>query len=269
MTINKWLNQSSSRLKDAGIDSAYLDSLLILEYGLKQDRALLIAHSENAIDANHLEHLNTLLHRRLEHEPIAYITGHIEFFGHEFIVDNSVLIPRPETESFIEEIGKVAQPGSSLLDLGCGSGAIGISAKLRYPRLNVTLSDIDTSVLVVAKQNANRLNASVAIIQSDLLNDNTHQYDIIAANLPYVPVDFAVTKELHFEPKNALYSGNDGLDHYRSFWSQLESLRTSYVLTESLEFQHPVMCDLAKEANFEMIASQLLVQVFKRTTSDT
>ncbi len=264
MTINKWLQTSRLKLRQAGIDSADLDSLLILEHVLNRNRANLLAHSDEEIDEASSRQLTELLDRRHKREPLAYILGHVEFYGHTFVVTDAVLIPRPETEAFIESILLMNTKGQRLLDVGCGSGAIGISAKLLDPTLDVTLLDIDQGALELAQENATRLEAPVKIKQNDLLSDIGESFDIIVANLPYVPKGHSVARELDFEPQQALFSGEDGLDHYRLFWQQLKNIQPTYVVTESLQTQHNEVTQLAKEAGFRLNRSQLLVQTFLR-----
>ncbi len=264
MTINNWLVESKRNLSNIGILSANLDCLLIIEHVTGLTRAQILTHSDQALTQAELDKLNKLLSRRKAREPIAYITNEIEFYGREFFVDSSVLIPRPESENIISALSVISKDSSSLLDVGCGSGVLGITAKLQHPGIHVDLSDISNDALIVARKNAERLGADVHCKNQDLLNDVHRDYDIIIANLPYVPTTLSVGPELNFEPSVALFAGEDGLDVYRAFWKQIALTNNTHVITESLESQHSAINILAKEAGYTLSATQLLIQTFTK-----
>ena len=135
------------------------------------------------VDPRRVDIANARLRLRLEHVPLAYILGYRDFYGRRFTVSPQVLVPRPESEAIIELLKELGVSGK-LLDIGTGSGCLGITAKLEIPKLNVILSDISQPALRVAHQNAEKFQADVALIKSNLLRAVTGKFDIIIANLP-------------------------------------------------------------------------------------
>ena len=168
--------------------------------------------------------------KRANHYPLAYITQKKEFYKRNFFVNEDVLIPRPETEELVENIINYINTRSpkvplKILDLGTGSGVIAITLKLENPNLEVYAGDISKKALKVAKKNAKKHQAEINFFATDLLNqtgiaDIPSKFDIIIANLPYVAQKFK-NNSIKFEPEIALFSGEDGLDHYRSLSLQV------------------------------------------------
>lgn len=171
-----------------------------------------------------------LLSRCLAGEPVAYLTGKKEFFGHEFSVSPATLIPRPETEFFLELILEYARDNQfdSLADIGTGCGAIGLTVARLFPAAKVICSDISLEALAVAKKNALGLK-NVILAQSDLLSAyGDWEPEIIVANLPYIGrEEFATVAEdvRRYEPHSALFGGDDGLDLYRRLITQIVEQR--------------------------------------------
>lgn len=264
VTINKWLQTAQAKLKKAGIPTYPLDSLVLLETVTSLNKAHILAHQDNILTPQQLTTLQNYLERRAQREPLAYITGIKEFYGRNFFVDTSVLIPRPESESFVEILKNTGVTHKSLADVGSGSGCIGITIKLEIPTMDVTLIDIDQNALKVSAKNAKQHNAQCRIVQSDLLPTH-HEFTVIVANLPYVPKDLSVAPELSFEPPVALYAENDGLALYEHLWQQIPLSRScTHVLTESLKSQHQTMESLAFEAGFSLRETDGLVQLFTK-----
>jgi release factor glutamine methyltransferase len=218
LAINDWLADATRQLVFAEISSARLDSELILAHTLRTNRSYLHAHPEEPLTERAIEIANARLSLRLERVPVAYIIGHKEFYGRKFSVSTATLIPRPESEVLIELLEEVVPRNSSLLnenplrliDVGTGSGALGITAKLLHPELNVTLSDNSRHALKVAEKNASDLHADVTILQSDLLADFPFTANIIIANLPYVDPKWERSPETDHEPAEALFANNGG-----------------------------------------------------------
>jgi release factor glutamine methyltransferase len=159
------------------------------------------------------------LARRLSREPAAYIVGAREFFGREFKVDRSVLIPRPETELLVELAVAEIAPGSApvVVDVGTGSGCVGISVALERPSARVTGVDVSAAACAVAAGNAQRLGARMSAIRGDLLTA-VRRADVVLANLPYIPAQEIPGLEPEvrdWEPRLALDGGADGLDLIR------------------------------------------------------
>ena len=218
ITFNAWLDDAFTRLHEAGIKSARLDAEIILAHTIRKARTYLHAHSEELLEDRHREIADARLQLRLDFTPIAYIIGHKEFYGRRFKVTTATLIPRPESETMIDllktSFGTTAPfipQTKRLIDIGTGSGCLGITAKLECPDLEVTLSDISRHALNVAQQNAKALEADVEVHQGDLLRGYGASIDIILANLPYVDRTWEVSRETHAEPDIALYADHDGM----------------------------------------------------------
>lgn len=219
MKVSEWQKHALRKLKESDIDSARLDSLLILARVLDKSKEWVLANPNELIHKSKINELDSLVKRRMKHQPIAQLLGEKDFYGHQFTITADVLTPRPETEELVDYVAKNAPEGAKLLDIGTGSGCIAISIKLTRPDLVVIASDISKRALKVAKLNASNLGAEVKFINSDLFMDINDSFDIICANLPYVPtVNHTTNKEIEFEPQEALFSGEDGLDHYRKFF---------------------------------------------------
>ncbi len=202
-------------------DEARLEARLLLQSLLQVDRAWLIAHESDALQANIHGAFEALLQRRLHGEPIAHILGKREFFGLDLIVTVDTLIPRPDTETLVEAaLAKI--PGHQscrVLDLGTGTGAIALAIASQRPNAHVTAVDASARALQVAEANAKALRCDrVELLLSDwcaALGDR--QFDIIVSNPPYIPEQDPHLQQgdLRFEPISALASGPDGLDAIR------------------------------------------------------
>ena len=188
------------------------ETAMLVERILHLSRACVAAHPERFLDAQQ-EHLaRTWIQRRVGGEPIAYILGEREFYGVKLTVTPDVLIPRPETETLVEQalarLSKQYAPNTArVLDLGTGSGAIAISLAEQRPALDIVATDISTKALVVAKKNAQRLGVHVLFVESDWFSAlNNERFDLIVSNPPYVAHgDPHLTEgDLRFEPITAL-----------------------------------------------------------------
>ena len=163
-----------------------------------------------------------------ENKPIQYVIGNVNFYGLKFIVNKNVLIPRFETEELVEHVVEYAKALNKdkikILDLGCGSGAIGLTLKSILKDSEVTLVDISKEALEVARLNANNLNLDVTLIESDWLsNVKLEKYDIIVSNPPYIRTDEEIEEIVkNNEPSLALYGGIDGLDCYRKILANIK-----------------------------------------------
>lgn len=164
-----------------------------------------------------------------ENKPIQYVIGNVNFYGLKFIANKNVLIPRFETEELVEQVIEYAKDLNKdkikILDLGCGSGAIGLTLKSILKDSEVTLIDISKEALEVAKLNANNLNLDVTFIESDWFsNVGLDKYDIIVSNPPYIRTDEEIEEIVRDnEPFLALYGGIDGLDCYRKILANVKS----------------------------------------------
>ena len=279
-TVGIWLASATKDLQQADIESARLDCLLLLEDALGHDRAWLLAHSELMLEDDIVDELNKKVVRRKLHIPLAYIRGRCEFYGHTFLVNEQVLAPRPESESFLEILATLPKPRlqyATIIDIGTGSGALAISAALAYTEATMLATDIDPHCLALARRNAARLGAVVEFVEADLLQPQPGQpplpaADIILANLPYVPDDYPINPAASHEPKLALFSGPDGLDHYRRLFGflsrndsnqKMSKTPPQFVLTEALTDQHPKLTAIAAASGYQLRQALGLVQLFE------
>ncbi len=269
MKTNECLSEATRQLQQAGIGTARLDTLVLLEDVTGIDRAQLLAEPEHEIAAGQVQKLTKLLKRRAQHEPLAYVRGKAEFYGREFVISPAVLQPRPESETMIDELKKLPNlPSRSLIaDIGTGSGALGITAGLELHETQIDLIDIDEAALEVAKINVDLFTSSARIYQGDLLKATDSAYDVLLCNLPYVPDDYHINTSALHEPRLAIFGGPDGLDVYRKLFEQLKSRQNKplYILTECLPMQHRALATIARSADYEKTAENDFIQIFIRT----
>jgi release factor glutamine methyltransferase len=266
MKTKDWLKKAEYQLNNAGVGSAHLDSLILLEDITGKDRAWLLAHPEENLSLTQLKRLNSRLKRREKHLPLAYVRGHTEFFGRKFLVNRHTLEPRPESETMIELLLKLPIATKvKIADVGTGSGALGITASLEMHNINVDLYDIDAGALAVARHNLALHELHLHTRKSDLLRRHIRSYDVILANLPYVPDHYKINQAAAMEPKIAIFGGRDGLDIYRRFFHQLHRFhwQPKYVLCESLPPQHSDLAAIAEKYDFKLYQSQDFIQVFR------
>ena len=266
MIISEWLKIATKSLKTANIPSARLDAELILANTLRKNRTYLHAHLDEEIDPRRFDIANARLDLRLDRVPIAYILGYKEFYGRRFTVSPSVLIPRPESEDLISlflELTASEIAEKVLIDVGTGSGCLGITAKLERSNLSVILSDISKPALNIAEKNANALNADVHIQQQSLLNGQLKPVDYIFANLPYVDKNWDVSPELQYEPDIALFAEDEGLKLILQLISQAPRCLTpeGLLFIEADPQQHNRIIDEAVKNGFikERVLNYILV----------
>lgn len=254
------------RLKQADIPNGRTDSLVLLTDLFEVDKSWIHTHPEHELSDLQYRELEHSLEKRIKHTPLAYIRGFIEFYKRNFTVNSQVLIPRPESESFIELLKDLDLKSPEIADIGTGSGCLGITAALEIPNATVHLYDIDEDVLAIANHNARIYDLELQYYSSDLLENLRQPYDVLLTNLPYVPQELITSPEITKEPALALFSGEDGLDHYRKFWQQVSSLDTKpqYILTESLEDQHNSLHELAQKAGYSHTKTDILVSVYSK-----
>jgi release factor glutamine methyltransferase len=218
-------------------DSAPLDAEVLLAHTLRIDRGNLRARYDQSISTADTQHFHHLISRRRQGEPLAYILGHREFWSLSFKVTPAVLVPRPESELLVQfgldALTGIMQP--RILDLGTGSGAIGLSLAYSLPHATVDAVDISPAALAVAEDNRRELGLSnVRTVLGnwfDAIRDET--YDLIVSNPPYLADDdpHLATGHLAAEPQLALVSGKTGLEAYKLIAPQaLGHLRTGGIL---------------------------------------
>lgn len=275
LAINAWLESASEQLGLVGIASARLDAEIILAHTLRKSRTYLHAHPDEPLDIRVKEIADSRLLLRLDRVPIAYIVGHKEFYGRRFAVTTATLIPRPESEELIETLKRIMPQKLTLfndtklrlIDVGTGSGCLGITAKLELPDLDVTLIDISTHALTVARTNAKRLHADITLIKNDLLLNYPLKADIIIANLPYVDPSWERSPETNHEPELALFADDEGKAMIFKLINQSLNVldKRGVILLEADPVQHESIASYAKEKGFDVIASTDYCVALKRT----
>ncbi|HSX35575.1 MAG TPA: HemK/PrmC family methyltransferase [Patescibacteria group bacterium] len=265
-TVSEFLRSATKQLQKAGIETARLDVLVLLEDALGRDRSSVIAHPEDILEPGIAQNLDTRIAQRAQHIPLAYIRGKAEFYGRTFTVNPHVLVPRPESEALIELLKTAKLPkDAQIADIGTGSGCLGITAALELSATAVDLYDIDPNALEIATQNAGRYDIKATTYQEDLLSGaQARAYDMLLANLPYVPEIMQLNEAAKHEPPHAIFSGPAGLDHYKRFWTQVAKLnhKPHYIVTESLPSQHHALAQLARSAGYYLEARNDFAQLF-------
>lgn len=188
---------------------------LLLAHVLGRSTTWLIAHDDEHVTAEELQRFTELLERRLDGEPLQYLRGFTEFYGRDFVVDDRVLIPRPETELLVEHVLARAPAAARILDIGTGSGCIATTLKLERREAHVSAVDISVEALALATRNARDLGAEVRFAASNVADAVSGTFDVIASNPPYIPSSHveALQREVRdHEPYCALTSGEAGTE---------------------------------------------------------
>ncbi|MDA3840504.1 MAG: peptide chain release factor N(5)-glutamine methyltransferase [Patescibacteria group bacterium] len=234
------------------IDSFDFDILVSLV--LKKPRVYILTYPEKKLSLIQVKKLESLIRRRKNNEPLAYILGEKEFYSNKFIVNKNVLVPRPETETMVDEaLRRVTQnmKPTTVIDVGTGSGCIIISiAKKLKKRKNINYLGLDISneALSVAKKNAklNLVEKKISFIKNDLLSNiqgsliTNHNSIIITANLPYLTAEQIMkSPSIKREPRLALLAGTDGLKYYRKLFKQIRELQN-----KNPELEFTILCEI-------------------------
>lgn len=215
MNLKKALVHARETLRNNNIEDAPLEGEILLRHVLGVSRARFFSQLDEELSPGQGQDLKEALERRMGGEPTAYITGHREFYGLDFIVNRDVLIPRPETELLVEKAIALAgrRPIKKIADIGTGSGAIAISLAVNLPRVTIYATDISSRALGVARRNCKKhaVEDRIVLLQGGMLEPLPEKVNLIVANLPYVRAA-DVKGTLSFEPLPALNGGKDGLD---------------------------------------------------------
>jgi release factor glutamine methyltransferase len=201
--------------------SSALDAEVLLVFVLKKDEAWLFSHLDGDLTSNKINKYQKLISCRKKGKPIAYIVHHKEFYGLDFYVNKSVLIPRPETELLVDEALKFGKKKMKILDVGTGSGCIIIALAVNSKPLTNNkyyATDISQKVLKIAQKNAKKHNIEIHFIKSNLFKNISKnlKFDLIVANLPYLQKQ-DIKGEIIYEPKRALLGGEEGVAIIKRF----------------------------------------------------
>ena len=265
MNIHIQLHQAKSK----GVDRIDAQLLLLFCLGKSQsDRAWLIAHDDAVVDSAIAQQFTALCQQRLNGVPLAYLVGEKPFFGINLHVDARVLVPRPDTETLVDWALSI-QATRTVLDLGTGSGAIALAIKHAQPEWKVTAIDYSADALDVARGNASRLGLDIDFVQSAwfdaLKTEHDHarfdltKFDLIISNPPYIADDDPHMAALKHEPKQALTSGDEGLDDIRRIIQDAPAFLNpdGWLLLEHGYDQAAKVRALLKSQGFSQVRSKL------------
>jgi len=187
----------------------------------------LLNHLEDIVEDEKIDLFKKEIKSLKEGKPLQYVIGNVNFYGNRFLVNENVLIPRFETEELVENtinyLNLLGKKDLKILDIGCGSGVIGLTLKQKYPTSEVDLLDISEKAIEVAQQNAKNLNLDVNFIKSDVFENVDKKYDLIISNPPYIKDEEEIEDIVkNNEPNIALYAGKDGLDVYKKILKEVK-----------------------------------------------
>ncbi len=240
MDIQSALKKGQSILTDNNIISAKLDSEILMSQAIRKNKKFIILNLHKEIEKRDFDYFNNLIQERAKSKPIAQIIKKKDFWKYEFIVNNNVLIPRPDTEILIEEALKLVKNKNRLqiLDIGIGSGCILMSILKEKKNFIGTGIDISNKSLQISKVNGQKLRISnrLRLFKSNIDNFSTGKYDLIVSNPPYIKKSDlkCLEKDVGFEPKQALDGGLDGLSEIRKVINKSSELikRNGHLIIE-------------------------------------
>jgi release factor glutamine methyltransferase len=281
LTISEAIREGARRLRASGVSEDRRAAGLLLSYTLGVDRTHLLTKSNEPVDEASYQAYLALVDRRAAGEPSQYITGHQEFYGLDFIVNRAVLIPRPETELLVEQVIKLTRESHEsaplIVDAGTGSGCIAVTIAANITNARVIATDVSSAALEVAQKNAERHGVLLRIefLEGDLLEPlaklKLHgKVDLLASNPPYVEEKTAeaIQREVReWEPRVALFGGEDGLDFYRRlFVDGLKYVKPGgYLVCEIGYNQLDRISDLMNGSPWELIDVRRDLQGIPRT----
>lgn len=263
--IRHLLTKGYEILKSSHIDSYIIDSQLILQSILNKDKVYLITNMDEEVDNENVQKFMELIQLRKRNMPVKYILGKCEFMGIDFKVYHGTLIPRPDTEVLVNEVLEILKINSfkSVCDVGCGTGAIGISLAYYSEDIIVDCFDISEAALKNTEENImlNNVSKRVRAVQSDLLRvpiDQGLRYDVIVSNPPYIKekdIESLMSDVKDYEPLLALSGGEDGLDFYRQITKQAEKCLNpgGYICFEIGYDQMETVGEILKRSNFQVV----------------
>lgn len=256
------VREAAARLAERGApeQNPALDAEVLARHVLGWDRARWVADSRDTPPPEFDRRFEALIDRRLTGEPVAYLTGTREFRGLDFVVTPAVLIPRPETELLVDEALKrlpVESSGSSVADVGTGSGAVAVALAVERPSLRVIATDISERALDVARRNAARHGVAGRIdFRLSPVLEGVGHVDLVVSNPPYVPLGDApglMTDVRDFEPHAALFSGRDGLDVIRALLADVARREPSPPLLFEFGGNEPAVRDAIAAAGLRTV----------------
>lgn len=251
ITYAKLIENAKKKIDLNGLE--YRAIYMFLGDILNVDKARLLMLKDELVDDNVLEKFSEMLADYIIDEtPIEYILGYTYFYGNKIKVNSNVLIPRDETEELVERALKYIKTGDKVLDLCTGSGAIAISLKKEFNDIDVTASDISSSALNVAKENARENDCDINFVEGNLLEpfiNKNEKFDVIVCNPPYISRTFEINNIVKHEPEIALFAENDGLENYQIIIKNLSKVlnKNGVILFEIGYDQNEKIVNFCKE----------------------
>lgn len=275
-SLHEHIAAARQALAGAGFPAAdaALDAEVLARDVLGWDRTHLVAHGGDRATPEFIERFDRAVERRLRHEPVAFITGHREFWGLDFLVTPATLVPRPETELIVEEALRTVPAGrpATILDVGTGSGCLAVSLARERPGARVVATDLSLEALLVARQNAvvHGVSDRVRFVRTDLMNGLSLTADLIVSNPPYVPeqgADALPPDVIRFEPPAALFGGPDGLAVIRRLLADAPlhlAPGGRFIVEFGFGQEHPIR-DLARRSGWTVVRMVNDLQGIART----
>ena len=260
------INWGVDYFENESLDNPRLEIEIFLQHILDCKKIDLYINFENEVSASDLNTLKGYIKRRLKNEPSQYIVSNSNFYGRNFYVNNNVLIPRPETEilinACIEFLSMKDNP--EIIDIGTGSGCIGITLAKEIPSSNVIAIDCSEKALAVAEKNAKNIGVkNIDFFKSDFLTQSIDlSADLLVSNPPYIPkkdISTLMTDVIEYEPSEALTDNLDGLEFYRVFSKKFDTIikRDGALIVEVGKDEHPLevkkIIEHSGHSNIEMI----------------
>jgi release factor glutamine methyltransferase len=211
LTVSQALHSATLQLETAGVTSPKSDAEWLLVYTLGTTRAVLL-EPERPLMPDEQGRYRAWVARRAAREPLQWILGNTEFYGLELQTRRGVLIPRPETERLVELALERLPKTGRVVDVGCGTGAIALAIKAQRPKLELWATDLNPQAVALTRDNVQRLGLEVHVRQTSLLEGLEGKFAAIVSNPPYLPNTDQLEPEVQLEPKEALFSGQDGLE---------------------------------------------------------
>lgn len=260
MTIAEALRWATLQLTSS--EFAKLDAEVLLAHTIERDRTYLFTWPDRALEAAEQQRFEHLVQRRQQGTPVAHLVGQREFWSLPLTVNDSTLIPRPDTEVLVEQALQLSLPSTAtVLDLGTGTGAIALALKSSRPQWQVAAVDKMAAAVALAQHNAKALNLSISITQSDWFAaiDPQQKFDLIVSNPPYIDVGdpHLMQGDVRFEPKSALVAANNGLaDIETIILGAKQHLRSEgWLLIEHGWTQAEAVRELMQQAQFKAVTS--------------
>ena len=259
--------QALAQAHGLGVDRLEAQTLMLHALGRdRHDRAWLLLHDTDEPSLSILKAFNALVQRRLQHEPLAYLTGFQDFHGLTLQTDARALVPRPDTETLVDWALSLDFGEGQVLDLGTGSGASALALKHAQPAWQVSAVDASADALVLASGNAQALSLAVNFVHSNWFAQLQGKFDLIVANPPYIAEGDPHLTALNSEPRQALVSGVDGLDDIRHIIAHApKHLHPgAWLLLEHGFAQAPQVCALLETHGFLQVQSRVDLAGIKR-----